>query len=153
MRTLRAIPNFDPQSVLSKVDFRHDEDCWEWQGNIDTYGYGTYGHANYMVHRVVYELIVEMLEPVDTLDHLCFNRACVNPNHLEKVPFDVNVLRGNNPHAINKRKTHCLNGHEFTPENTYIHPKRGNRHCKRCQRSRKSTSLIKKERIALSLSI
>lgn len=143
VRKRRPIPDFDPQSVLTKVDFQ-DESCWEWQGNIDNYGYGTYGKQNYMVHRVVYEMLVDKLKPEETLDHLCFNRSCVNPDHLEAVTLGVNVLRGNNPHAINARKTHCLNGHEFDEQNTYIHPKRGTRHCRACNTLR---SLNSKKRI------
>ena len=145
IRKRRPIPDFDPQSVLTKVDFQ-DDGCWEWQGNIDQYGYGTYGNQCYMVHRVVYEMLVDKINPEDTIDHLCYNRACVNPDHLEAVPFTVNVMRGNNPYAINKRKTHCLNGHEFDEVNTYIHPKRGTRHCKACNSLRsykKAKELIK----------
>lgn len=50
------------------------------------------------------------------IDHLCRNRACVRPDHLEAVPQEVNVRRGasSNPH------THCRKGHEFTPENTRV---------------------------------
>ncbi len=139
----RTIPNYDAQAVLTKVDFSDDDMCWEWQGNIDTYGYGTYGNQNHMVHRVVYELLIDKLELKDTIDHLCFNRSCVNPNHLEVVPLRDNILRGNNAASINSRKTHCIKGHEFDLYNTYTHPKRGTRHCRPCQSSRS----IKKDRI------
>lgn len=130
----RLIPNYDAQSVLTKVDFGDDDMCWEWNGNIDQYGYGTYGNQNHMVHRVVYELFVDKLGTDEFLDHLCMNRSCVNPNHLEIVAPVVNVRRSNSICGINHRKTHCVMGHEFTPDNTYTPPQRLNRrYCKRCQ--------------------
>lgn len=135
MRLKRTIPAYDPQSVLTKVDFQTNG-CWEWQGNVDKNGYGTYGNQNHMVHRVVYEMLVDKLSPEETVDHLCLNRACVNPDHLEEVSLKVNVLRGNNPNAVNARKTHCLIGHKFDDDNTYIHPKRGTRHCRACNHLR-----------------
>lgn len=145
MRNYRLIPNYDPQSVLAKVDYQ-DEGCWEWQGNIDKYGYGTYGNQNHMVHRVVYQLLIDELRPDETVDHLCYNRSCVNPDHLETVPLAVNVMRGNNPYAVNARKTECLNGHEFTEANTYIHPQRGSRHCKACNNQRSRNYYLKEQR-------
>ena len=146
MRSRRPIPAYDPQKVLTKVDFQTDG-CWEWQGNIDRYGYGTYGNQNHMVHRVVYEMLVDEIQPDETIDHLCFNRSCVNPDHLEAVTLGVNVMRGNNPHAINARKTHCLMGHEFTEANTYRHPQRNTRHCRTCATAR-SAKLLKRNKIS-----
>ena len=132
--TARLIKQFDPQDVLCRADISGDE-CWEWQGYVTHYGYGTYGHDNYMAHRVVYELFNEQLESNMFLDHLCRNRKCVNPSHLEPVTLVENVMRGESIHAKNARKTHCKRGHEFTKANTYIHPKRGHRHCKSCMKS------------------
>jgi hypothetical protein len=82
------------------------------------------------------------------LDHLCHtndsscpggrtcpHRPCVNPFHLDAVPPSVNTLRGNGPSALNSRKTHCKNGHEFTPQNTRI-TRKGHRWCRACDRAR-----------------
>ncbi|NED52837.1 HNH endonuclease, partial [Micromonospora aurantiaca] len=67
-------------------------------------------------------------------DHLCRNRACVNVTHLEIVTNRINILRGETLQAANAAKTHCIRGHEFTPENTYV--KNGGRDCRTCARER-----------------
>lgn len=65
-----------------------------------------------------------------TVDHLCRNRACCNPAHLEAVPLLENIRRGvvGSP---NKIKTHCPQGHEYIASNTYSY--KGERHCKTCK--------------------
>jgi hypothetical protein len=65
-----------------------------------------------------------------TLDHLCRNRRCVNPAHLEAIPHSENIRRGKSPSALNRLKTHCKRGHAYTQENTHIH--NGERHCRTC---------------------
>ncbi len=66
-----------------------------------------------MAHRVAYELAIGPVPDGLVVDHLCFNRACVRPGHLEPVTQQENVMRA---------RTHCRKGHEFTPENTYVRP-------------------------------
>src|SRR5262249_20449266 len=78
--------------------------CWRWIGAINAEGYDTL-HRD-LAHRIVYELLVELIPAGLTLDHLCRNRSCVNPGHLEPVPLAINVLRGESPPARNARKTH-----------------------------------------------
>ncbi len=98
--------------------------CWTWQGAIDRGGYGRAwdGTRVQQAHRLVYELLVGPIPGGLHLDHLCRVRHCVNPQHLEPVTARENTLRGVAPAADHARQTHCLNGHEFTPENTYMHP-------------------------------
>lgn len=116
------------------VDLDGANGCWNWTGATSKDGYGIMVVAqvtNYMP-RYSWELhrgpITDDMEP----DHLCRNRACVNPDHLEPVTHRVNVLRGESPTAINARKTHCRRGHEFDSENTYITPSTGGRNCRTC---------------------
>jgi hypothetical protein len=106
--------------------------CWVWQGSTRT-GYGSfYSHGRvYPAHRFAYEAVKEPIPAGLVLDHLCRNRACVNPDHLEPVTEQVNILRGIGMTAMNARKTHCVNGHPLTGENIYTGRGRECRVCKR----------------------
>jgi hypothetical protein len=114
-----------------------DSGCWEWTGRKDSGGYcqsSTIGKdkRRCMAHRAVYEILVGPIPKGLELDHLCRNRACVNPEHLEPVTTRENVLRSQNLASINAKKTHCPQGHPYNQENTYIYPD-GKRRCKICR--------------------
>lgn len=87
------------------------------------------------VHRIMYEDFVGPIPVGLQIDHLCRNMRCVNPAHLEPVTGRQNTLRGVGPTAQNARKTHCVHGHEFTEDNTYVE-RGGGRHCRECHRIR-----------------
>lgn len=108
-------------------------DCWEWQAHRDKDGYGIFTfkhHHSVKAHRFSYELYKGAIPTDLVIDHLCRNRKCVNPNHLEIVTNKENCLRGIGPSAINSRKTHCNRGHPFDEENTYY--QKNGRLCKMC---------------------
>ena len=114
--------------------------CWEWTGALSTDGYGRIGlgpRGQYkMAHRAVYESVVGPIPDGLTLDHLCRNRACVNPDHLEPVELAENLRRAPNQiSTINANKTHCVNGHKFDSHNTYLRKDRPRRReCRACRR-------------------
>lgn len=122
----------------SKVDLTEGmAACWEWTGSRFASGYGQSSAlgSSHKAHRVAYELVVGPIPDGLTLDHLCRNRGCVNPSHLEPVSIRTNILRGAGPPALNAAKTECRHGHPLSPGNTYLNP-RGERQCRSCNRAR-----------------
>ena len=107
------------------------ENCWEWTGSIA----GRYGRINFnsqaiVAHRWSYENYVAPIPPGLQIDHLCRNKLCVNPDHLEAVTSKVNTLRSDNPAAVNARKNHCLRGHLLSGHNSAV--TNGHRKCRTC---------------------
>lgn len=109
-------------------------DCWEWQGDRN-HGYGRFtdaGRRLVQAHRFAYEDMVGQIPAGLQLDHLCKNRACVNPFHLEPVTARVNTRRSESFAGRNGRKTHCPQGHLYDDINTRI-DNRGCRCCRSCE--------------------
>ena len=113
--------------------------CWVWSSvKRGTSGCNGEGYGNFKAggrvrgaHRWLYETVVACPLPGLVLDHLCRNRACVNPAHLEIVSHRENILRGEGATAQLHRKTHCYRGHELVAPFAYT-DKRGRRVCRKC---------------------
>lgn len=112
--------------------------CWEWKGaRSDGYGGINIDGHHRGAHRVMYQQLVGEIPAGLTTDHLCRNRWCVNPSHIEPVTRGENVLRGVGMSSINRAKTQCHRGHAFDEKNTYI--ERGRyRQCRRCHADREA---------------
>lgn len=123
----------------SKVEIDPTSGCWKWLGYKVKGGYGRFWFEgrDVMAHRFAYELVVGPIPEGKEPDHTCNNPGCVNPGHLEIKTHRENSLRSEtSPTAINSRKTHCPENHEYTPENTYIIPSTGSRRCRKCHNAR-----------------
>jgi len=141
-RYLQFFTPADFERFWSKVDktpgFGPKGECWRWTDVPSAQGYGliSVGGRNgkrFTAHSVSCELAHGPTPPKYETDHLCRNRICVNPDHLEAVTLRINGLRGVGRGAINSKVTHCPAGHAYDAENTAI-AKRGSRVCKTCKR-------------------
>jgi hypothetical protein len=145
--------HFPPTPLLQRwwakvqlPEFWKEEACWEWVGSRGSNHYGRImvpsnglylthrGNKLAQAHRVGYELLVGPIPEGLTLDHLCRNPGCVNPNHLEPVTMRENLLRGNGVSARNAKKTHCPRGHPYTGMN--VKQEKDRRKCRTCLREK-----------------
>lgn len=128
-------PSSPVDRTLANLDVTEDG-CWVPRRTPTQTGYVlVWDHGRFRLnHRVMYEGLVGPIPTGMTLDHLCRNRACCNPEHLEPTTLRENTLRGEAVSAINARKTHCIRGHAFDSANTYEY--KGARHCRACRAMR-----------------
>ncbi|MGW4786168.1 HNH endonuclease [Streptomyces sp. NPDC004230] len=123
--SFEALPELLPARWHTRV--REEGGCWIWLGTLKADGYGKLNGRP--VHRQFYQRLVGPIQAGMQLDHLCRALACVNPAHLEPVTDLENKRRRYATY------THCINGHEFTADNTYTKPN-GHRDCRACIRAR-----------------
>lgn len=120
--------------------------CWIWQASTGSHGYGqfTVDYHKDLAHRFAYLWHHGHIEKgrQHHLDHLCKNKRCVNPDHLEAVSPLVNIHRGGSRTIPNAQKTHCPTGHEYTPANTRRMPD-GGRRCIACEKVQSRASRLR----------
>ncbi|WP_405941583.1 HNH endonuclease signature motif containing protein [Streptomyces sp. NBC_00207] len=125
----------DSDRFWSHVAGDSADDCWLWTSSLGVTGYGRFKFRGRAVraHRYAYEALRSEIPGGLVLDHLCRNRACVNPWHLEPVSQRANVLRGGGVAAQAAAKTHCPQGHPYDSANTIVSSE-GYRRCRTCCR-------------------
>lgn len=128
------------QAGVEQHGYDNLETCWTWMNGRSAGGYGGFsphvGGKRILAHRWAYTFFRAEIPEGLVLDHLCRNRACCNPWHLEPVTPEINYRRGEMQEkrvAAFRARTHCPSGHEYTDENTYRSPK-GHRGCRTCMR-------------------
>lgn len=151
-RTVRPLK----ERIESRIFVRLDTGCWEWLGRIMPNGYGMLGigqrskgeKKTVYSHRLSYEVFIGPIPDGMDLDHLCRNRCCCNPAHLEPVTRSENSRRGMGAvmlGLLNSTKTHCAHGHEYSPANT-IYRKGGGRSCRICRKRDKQKYVERKRK-------
>ena len=122
----------DIESRIREYSRKTDAGCWEWVAAKMPNGYGkcSFRGKVWLVHRASYTHFVGEIPEGLTIDHLCRNRACCNPAHLEPVPIRENTMRGEALSAKNHKKTHCKRGHALDGYN--LRMASGSRQCRVC---------------------
>lgn len=140
-----SLPN-TPGDILSRIYasdvYTLETPCWSYKGTPNRCGYSRakIGGKEVLVHRLAYEHYVGLIPEGLEIDHLCRNRWCCNPAHLEPVSGKENKLRGETLNAGNARKTHCPRGHPYSGSNLRIKvgKKKTCRVCVACSREQAS---------------
>lgn len=115
-------------------------ECWTWLASTRN-GYGQFWLDGTMVyaHRFAYEEVVGKIPAGLHIDHLCRNRSCVNPAHMEPVTNAENIRRGEAGHHMKAKaleRTHCPSGHAYDETNTVMDSE-GYRRCRTCHLARR----------------
>jgi len=138
--------------LLSKI-LVEDSGCWTWLGCLDKGGYGVFCvtiagfKKTYRAHRIVYETFKAKIPDGLVLDHLCRNRSCVNPEHLEPVTIKENTRRGLSLIPLQAEKTRCNRGHLLENKNLYLSGRK--RSCCACRAYNTYKAYNKKTRQAI----
>lgn len=128
-----SLPDIDQRAIelFSRNHLRPEQGCWDWRGKISTVGYGRIRvkGIEYAAHRLSYTLNVGQIPDGFVVDHLCRNRACVRPDHLEAVTQSTNVNRGLIG-VLRPNYSVCSQGHPIDGANRFVN--NGTQRCRTC---------------------
>lgn len=119
--------------------------CWEWTGSL-SYGYGilTYKRKRMRVHICTFNHFVGPVPVRSELDHLCKNKRCCNPDHLEPVSHRVNILRSDHPNVVLMHRGVCKRGHAIAGDNA-LPTSDGRIRCKKCRQRIERESILRRK--------
>jgi hypothetical protein len=133
----------DVRRFLAKYEVDTETGCWNWTAGKNSWGYGTFwlNGRNERAHRFSYEALIGTIPGGLHIDHLCRNRKCVNPAHMEPVTLQENTRRGESGWK-QAAKSHCPKGHPYAGSNLYLHvqPSGPRRHCRTCRNEAREAS-------------
>lgn len=135
------------ERFFSKIEVSRNTKCWSWTDHLE-YGYGVFSVRGtiFRAHRFAYLIFNGQIPKNLIIDHLCRNRKCVNPDHLEAVTNKINLERGIPSYTTRNKRTHCKKGHPISGRNALARSDGGSTRCRLCTRNRyKMQYRIKKE--------
>ena len=126
------------KKFMDKVSINEQTGCMEWTGSITNGGYGVVRYKGRLTvaHRAFWVFMGNPDPEGKDLDHLCRNRCCINPDHLEPVTRAENLKRGFVARG-------CKNGHPYNEEDfSIVNCSDGSQklRCKVCHRTRNKKS-------------
>lgn len=144
---------FNSVEKLLQTRVNKTETCWNWTGCVANNGYSKLRIQNKhtSAHRIFYKWFKGEIEDGLQIDHLCRNKLCVNPGHLEAVTPKINILRSEGVGAKNSRRNSCIRNHPLSGENLYMTPD-GRRECKVCLNLRSETYRASRTKIQSTVS-
>ncbi len=123
----------DLEKFLKRISFKK---CWQWKAGKTSRGYGAFylkKQKQILSHRFSFIIFKKEIPKNLEIDHLCRNRLCCNPNHLESVTRKENLSRSFLClSTLNSLKTHCPSGHKYSKDNTILRINKNSRECKKC---------------------
>lgn len=145
----REIPELSAKDIKrfeAKIDKNGANGCWLWLVSTrNTYGCFKLQGKLYSAHRIAHTIWIGRIRDGLQVDHLCGNRLCVNPAHLEAVTQLVNIQRGHGG-DLHRNKTHCPKGHPYAGDNLRMKRARQGRDCVACDNARDRTAYNERRR-------